>query len=163
MSGDPRETTGLLGARWTAGNRLELTRPNGRRELRPHFGVADFVVGAVGPVGTSAEHPAPRQEQQTLHATVGGARGRERRGSTRSHPEPGRDPRQRRRVLHGKLCGRRGRRGHRPPPHDDDLVCRGVEQWQLVGLITQRSEVRILPPLPRLILRFKKHSLERIS
>ncbi len=27
---------------------------------------------------------------------------------------------------------------------------RGVEQWQLVGLITQRSEVRILPPLPRL-------------
>jgi hypothetical protein len=26
--------------------------------------------------------------------------------------------------------------------------CRGVEQWQLVGLITQRSEVRILPPLP---------------
>ena len=25
---------------------------------------------------------------------------------------------------------------------------RGVEQWQLVGLITQRSEVRILPPLP---------------
>ena len=26
---------------------------------------------------------------------------------------------------------------------------RGVEQWQLVGLITQRSEVRILPPLPR--------------
>jgi hypothetical protein len=26
---------------------------------------------------------------------------------------------------------------------------RGVEQWQLVGLITQRSQVRILPPLPR--------------
>src|SRR5690606_7039979 len=25
---------------------------------------------------------------------------------------------------------------------------RGVEQWQLVGLITQRSQVRILPPLP---------------
>ena len=25
---------------------------------------------------------------------------------------------------------------------------RGVEQWQLVGLITRRSEVRILPPLP---------------
>ena len=31
--------------------------------------------------------------------TVRGARGRERRGPTRSHPEPGRDPRQRRRVL----------------------------------------------------------------
>ena len=33
------------------------------------------------------------------------------------------------------------RYSHTPP-------CRGVEQWQLVGLITQRSEVRILPPLP---------------
>jgi hypothetical protein len=31
--------------------------------------------------------------------TARGARGRERRGPTRSHPEPGRDPRQRRRVL----------------------------------------------------------------
>ena len=27
---------------------------------------------------------------------------------------------------------------------------RGVEQWQLVGLITQRSQVRVLPPLPTL-------------
>jgi hypothetical protein len=27
----------------------------------------------------------------------------------------------------------------------------GVEQWQLVGLITQRSEVRILPPLQNII------------
>ena len=26
---------------------------------------------------------------------------------------------------------------------------RGVEQWQLVGLITQRSEVRVLPPQPQ--------------
>jgi hypothetical protein len=34
------------------------------------------------------------------------------------------------------------RRGSDPPHR------RGVEQWQLVGLITQRSEVRILPPLP---------------
>ena len=33
MSGDPRETTGLIGAGWTAGNRLELTRPNGRRDF----------------------------------------------------------------------------------------------------------------------------------
>ncbi len=29
-------------------------------------------------------------------------------------------------------------------PHN----CRGVEQWQLVGLITRRSQVRILSPLP---------------
>ena len=27
----------------------------------------------------------------------------------------------------------------------------GVEQWQLVGLITRRSQVRVLPPLPNRI------------
>jgi hypothetical protein len=43
------------------------------------------------------------------------ARGRERRGPTRTHPEPGRDPRQRRRVLQGRPCGRRGRCGHTAP------------------------------------------------
>ena len=45
-----------------------------------------------------------------------GIRGRERVGSTRSHPEPGRDPMQRRRVLWGRLHGRRGRRGYPPSP-----------------------------------------------
>ena len=75
--------------------------------------------------------------------TMRGARGRERTCSTRTHPEPGRDPVQRRRVLWRRRHGRRGRRG-RPA----SSVYRGVEQWQLVGLITQRSEVRILPPLP---------------
>ena len=108
---------------------------------------------------------------------VGGARGRERAGPTRSHPEPGRDPAQRRRVLWGRPHGRRGRRGHPPPPAGDgqtsreagggqttklsqELIAdsraqprlnsarRGVEQRQLVGLITQRSGVRIPPPLP---------------
>jgi hypothetical protein len=43
---------------------------------------------------------------------IGGARGRERGGTTRSHPEPGRDPPQRRRVLAGRPAGRRGRCGH---------------------------------------------------
>ncbi len=33
------------------------------------------------------------------------------------------------------------------PPSPSPLR-RGVEQWQLVGLITRRSQVRILPPLP---------------
>src|SRR5438552_18023176 len=34
-------------------------------------------------------------------------------------------------------------------PYSDSVrTRRGVEQWQLVGLITRRSEVRILPPLP---------------
>ena len=38
-----------------------------------------------------------------------------------------------------------------PQELEIDIVCacRGVEQWQLVGLITQRSEVRILPPLQK--------------
>ena len=83
---------------------------------------------------------------------AGGARGRERAGPTRSHPEPGRDPAQRRRVLRGRPRGRRGRRGRpRPPDPSGDPSClprRGVEQRQLVGLITQRSGVRIPPPLP---------------
>ena len=35
-------------------------------------------------------------------------------------------------------------RAHRP----DDIQHRGVEQRQLVGLITQRSQVRVLPPQP---------------
>ncbi len=55
---------------------------------------------------------------------VGGARGRERVGPTRSHPEPGRDPTQRRRVLWGRLHGRRGRRG-RPRPPDAGFVGNG--------------------------------------
>ena len=83
----------------------------------------------------------------------GGARGRERGGPTRSHPEPGRDPPQRRRVLQGRPCGRRGRCGHPPTPivfSPSSVLCscRGVEQRQLVGLITQRSRVRIPPPPP---------------
>ncbi len=82
----------------------------------------------------------------------GCVRGRERHGSTQSHPEPGRAPWQRRRVLHGEPCGRRGRcahsRGDKHPTHSRILTHRGVEQWQLVGLITQRSWVRIPPPLP---------------
>jgi hypothetical protein len=98
-------------------------------------------------------------------AGVRGARGRERAGPTRSHPEPGRDPAQRRRVLWGRPHGRRGRRGHPPPSHagagarrrsgaDSTMASRprtrrGVEQRQLVGLITQRSGVRIPPPLPQ--------------
>src|SRR5690606_6747823 len=82
-----------------------------------------------------------------------GVRGRERGGPTRSHPEPGRDPPQRRRVLRGAPPGEA-----RPPRAPRGAVWllvgrgvgrrRGVEQRQLVGLITQRSEVRILPPLP---------------
>jgi hypothetical protein len=97
---------------------------------------------------------------------VRGARGRERAGPTRSHPEPGRDPAQRRRVLWGRPHGRRGRRGHPSPSgrrrggeqarrpgrprraSPRARTRRGVEQRQLVGLITQRSGVRIPPPLP---------------
>ena len=86
--------------------------------------------------------------------TVGCARGRERRRTTPPHPEPGRARRQRRRVLRGRPRGRRGRRAHtpsgtRPSPIPERSHHRGVEQWQLVGLITQRSRVRIPPPLPQ--------------
>jgi hypothetical protein len=35
-------------------------------------------------------------------------------------------------------------------PHE--VKHRGVEQWQLVGLITRRSVVRIHPPLPGFVL-----------
>ena len=82
----------------------------------------------------------------------GGVRGRERSGSTRSHPEPGRDPGQRRRVLRGRPRGRRGRCGRhqtatpQPTQTPSPTPYRGVEQRQLVGLITQRSRVRIPPP-----------------
>jgi len=60
--------------------------------------------------------PSPRR--------VGGARGRERAGPTRSHPEPGRDPAQRRRVLWGRPHGRRGRRGHPPPADIREWACK---------------------------------------
>jgi hypothetical protein len=68
--------------------------------------------------------------------------------STPSHPEPGRARRQRRKVLRGQLRGRRGRRAHAQAPNPRLVGRRGVEQRQLVGLITQRSRVRIPPPLP---------------
>ena len=61
--------------------------------------------------GKPSDHPRPRAGRG-----AGGARGRERAGPTRSHPEPGRDPAQRRRVLRGRPRGRRGRRGRPPPP-----------------------------------------------
>ena len=73
----------------------------------------------------------------------------ERGGPTPIHPEPGRETSQRRsywRLSAGNL-------GPRTLPVGDSLKTvtlyyRGVEQWQLVGLITRRSQVRILPPLP---------------
>ena len=61
-----------------------------------------------------------------------------RRGPTPFHPEPGRETRQRRRYW------RDARWESRSVRH----IHRGVEQWQLVGLITRRSVVRIHPPLP---------------
>ncbi len=62
------------------------------------------------------------------------------------------------RVLGGQLPGKRGPCARHPPvqhrsrPHPSSSTAyslrRGVEQRQLVGLITQRSWVRIPPPLP---------------
>jgi hypothetical protein len=107
--------------------------------------------------------PAPAAVADALMQprTIGGvgpARGRGRGGPTRSHPEPGRETSQRRPVLRAHARGRGGRRG-RTPPWQVASSCvsvvgtafpvrRGVEQRQLVGLITRRSGVRIPPPLP---------------
>ena len=56
----------MIGARWTAGNRLELTRPNGRGDRHPHWHglVWDFVVGAVSPAD-SREHAGPMGGKRT--------------------------------------------------------------------------------------------------
>ena len=189
--------TGSIGGRWTAGNRLEPSRPNGRGRTplknashhvhrpsrgrrggagaarargrrppswRPSEGVSQTTASAwrqcvcgerAGRVGDQAGawSPAVRRSKEPpapgIGRGVGGARGRERAGPTRSHPEPGRDPAQRRRVLGGRPPGRRGRRGHPPPSVSrKQYARRGVEQRQLVGLITQRSGVRTPPPLP---------------
>jgi hypothetical protein len=74
--------------------------------------------GRESAVAASGAHAYGCQVYLTLGAIRGvrGARGRERAGPTRSHPEPGRDPAQRRRVLWGRLHGRRGRRGHPAAP-----------------------------------------------
>ncbi len=62
----------------------------------------------------------------------------ERVGPTPSHPEPGRETAQR----HGYWGFALGDTVSAP------LFYRGMEQWQLVGLITRRSMVRIHLPLP---------------
>jgi hypothetical protein len=131
----------LVGGRWTAGNRPEPTRANGR-------GWICNVVSASRSRRGAGQCVCPRERCGGAWS-AGRARGRERGGPTRSHPEPDRDPPQRRRVLGERFPGRRGRRGSAPrppPPHTN--THRGVEQWQLVGLITQRSGVRIPPPPP---------------
>src|SRR5918997_3245210 len=123
---------------------------------------------ANGP-GVGVPRPAKTRFQHLLQSTmlerrlrtiggVGPARGRGRGGSTRSHPEPGRETSQRRPVLWAHARGRGGRRGRTPPWRVASScarvvgkafpVRRGVEQRQLVGLITRRSGVRIPPPLP---------------
>ncbi len=108
----------------------------------------------------------PNEDQHQRHATdrtpdiplsrgapttgrAGPARDRGRGGSTRSHPEPGRETPQRRRVLRPRAVGDAAvAGGPRPRPSPAPYARRGVEQRQLVGLITRRSGVRIPPPLP---------------
>jgi hypothetical protein len=72
------------------------------------------------------ERPVPSREYssplRTTGRSRGGVRGRERTGSTRSHPEPGRDPVQRRRVLRGRPRGRRGRCGHHRATYHSTLT-----------------------------------------
>jgi hypothetical protein len=94
--------------------------PEGRRSDR-YVGVRGLCRARGRPARSGGGTPPARGVWRTEGAVppavpgVGGARGRERAGPTRSHPEPGRDPAQRRRVLWGRPHGRRGRRGHPPP------------------------------------------------
>ncbi len=95
--------------------------------------MSDFVVGAVVPVGTT---PAV------------GRCGVPVAESALAPPGPIPNPVVTRRSA-GEYCGGDpvgGEAAAGTPHRRTDW--RGVEQWQLVGLITQRSEVRILPPLP---------------
>ena len=148
--------TWLRGGRWTAGNRPEPSRAHGRGRSSPSPEPCSLQRStrrrrSPSRRFTSWRTPTPFPILAIPPGRVWWARGRERGGPTRSHPEPGRDPRQRRRVLWSWLHGRRGRCG---PSRRTSRACqaithrRGVEQWQLVGLITQRSGVRIPPPPP---------------
>ncbi len=70
----------------------------------------------------------------------------ERAGPTPIHPEPGRETAQR----HGYWGSPWETRSvHHLPFY------RGMEQWQLVGLITRRSMVRIHLPLPARVSRMR--------
>ncbi len=74
----------------------------------------------------------------------------ERAGPTPFHPEPGRETVQRRGYWGDDSLG--------DEVDAPVLECRGVEQWQLVGLITRRSMVRIHPPLPEPRGRFSQEA-----
>src|SRR5690606_34573324 len=56
------------------------------------------------------------------------------------------------RHLREGICRLKGRNAPLVKPgrllYHDRLLMRGGAVWQLVGLITRRSQVRILPPLP---------------
>ncbi len=111
--------TGLRGDRWTASNRPEPSRAHGRGRSP----------SALPPQTTTQHRLVPPREdpppQSSTHTTyphtpvppIRGARGPERGGPTRSHPEPGRDPPQRRRVLWG--CPTGGEAAASPPDRSD--------------------------------------------
>src|SRR5262245_59549720 len=90
----------------------------------------------------------------------GGTRDAEREGEPFVHSVPGAQPlnqwRARSaadppRTISNRVVKRRSAEGTGGMPAGRVGPCahqRGVEQWQLVGLITRRSVVRIHPPLP---------------
>ena len=110
--------TGLRGDRWTASNRPEPSRAHGRGRSPsarppPNHHPAPPCSPPGGP-------PSPIVHTTYPHTPVPpirGARGPERGGPTRSHPEPGRDPPQRRRVLWG--CPTGGEAAASPPDRSD--------------------------------------------
>jgi hypothetical protein len=106
--------------------RRGLLFPGGGRDRHQHFSSRRNGVQGARAIGQGRTSPRLVVAQTLERGQLGsrchpewglrGARGRERAGPTRSHPEPGRDPAQRRRVLWGRLHGRRGRRGHPAAP-----------------------------------------------
>jgi hypothetical protein len=90
------------------------------------------------PVGTRARGDATGREQDNYHhSTLNQWRARSAVDPPRTIPN--------RVVKHRSAEGTGGLTAGRDGPCAHH---RGVEQWQLVGLITRRSMVRIHPPLP---------------
>ena len=146
--------TWLRGGRWTAGNRPEPSRTHGRGRSLPHPSLVPF----------SDRFERRRHISSLLHAfwrtppfpicdsprSVWWARGRERSGPTRSHPEPGRDPLQRRRVL---WTWSMGGEAAASPPDPPDGNCRRQDQIKLFTISdTERSSNN--PPHPNAVAFF---------
>ena len=138
--------TGSIGGRWTARKRLEPSRTNGRgRFFTPSGGTL-----------CSSRYPAAGEPVAGVYCVCFSPRVCAWPRAPWLHPVPSRTwscpmaaPES---TARGTVWEARPLRTLPRGQATDALSYpqhRGVEQWQLVGLITQRSRVRIPPPLPR--------------